>query len=232
MSILISFAAIFFIIIAVAVILSLLPLPKWKQKKEKEDGNKPGTLTSPPLPSKIKISEMIKISAAGAIFLALLYALVPEFIVKYHKEVIILVVAMVAGAMLLGVKQEWERSPARKILKAHFVILSIVLISIIIYKEFGIGKWIEGGQSASARTAERIVILNLRPGEEMKYSVPPRHLFRIHSDDRVEAKTWDGRIYRDKDTTWLGDEIRHANFVLRSTEETKTARVVITLRPK
>ena len=90
MSILISFAAIFFIIIAVAVILSLLPLPKWKQKKEKEDGNKPGTLTSPPLPSKIKISEMIKISAAGAIFLALLYALVPEFIVKYHKEVIIL----------------------------------------------------------------------------------------------------------------------------------------------
>jgi len=177
--------------------------------------------------NKFKPTDVVKVSAAGAIFLALLYALVPEFVVKNHKEVIILVVAMVVGAMLLGVKEEWEKSSARKILKAHFVILSIVLISILLYKEFEIGKWVRV-QSSSARTVE----FNLYPGEKMQYSVPPRHSFRIYSDDRVEAKTWDGRIYRDKDTAWLGDEIRHANFVLRSAEETKTARVVITLRPK
>ena len=223
-----------FPLIVFITILILLVSLGWRQKeKEKPSAGSKEKEEKKESPvgkdnDKFKSIDIVKISAAGAIFLGLLYALVPEFVVKYHKEVIILVVAMIAGAMLLGVKQEWEKSSARKIIKAHFVILSVVLISMIIYKEFEIGKWIEG----SARTAERIVVFNLRPGEEIKYSVPPRHFFRIYSDDRVEAKTWDDRMYRDEDTAWLGDEIRHANFILRSREQTKTAKVTIALRPK
>ncbi len=142
MNILISFAIMFFFIIVLAVILSLLPLPQWKQKK-KGEGEGEGEETGGKPPDKSKITEIIKISAAGAIFLILLYALVPEFIIKHHKEIIILVAAMITGATLLGIWQDWEKSSTRKILKAHFVVLSIIIISIILYKDLEIKKWTE-----------------------------------------------------------------------------------------
>ncbi len=77
---------------------------------------------------------------------------------------------------------------------------------------------------------ERTVIITIKPGEEVSYQVPPKHWFRIFSEENVAATTWDGR--KIKDIAWLGDEIRDANFRLKSNEKEKDAKVVITLRQK
>lgn len=90
-------------------------------------------------------------------------------------------------------------------------------------------------KSASSRTAAvqkptRIEKIILQPGEKKSYTIPPRHWFRVYSDDKVEATDWRGK--KQKGTAWLGDDIQHVNFVLKSNEKTKNATVVVTLRPK
>ena len=76
----------------------------------------------------------------------------------------------------------------------------------------------------------KTISITLKPGEEISYQVPPKHWFRIYSDQNVVATTWSGRPI--PDLSWLGDEVRDANFKLKSKEKEKDATVIITLRPK
>lgn len=251
MSILIYFAASFCVILILAVILSLLPLPKWKQKKE--DEKKPGEVKKP---EKSKITEIIKISAAGAVFLILLYALVPEFIVKHHKEIIILVAAMIAGSVLLGIKQDWEKSSTRKILRAHYAVFSVILILGVFYKIPEVRSWIEDfqpkpalqPQAAEAPTAIKTLKFILKPGEEKECIIPADqedeasmkgkvdcliplgYWARMHSVEDVRMSSWDNRELKGRH--WLGNQITDAHFTLSSFEKNKDAIVKIILRPK
>lgn len=135
----------FFVILATIIFFKWrqnLPEKEFKKEQKKEDDKE----------KELKPGEIIKISATGAIFLVLLYALVPEFIVKNHKEIIILVVAMVTGAVL-GVKQDWEKSSTRKILRAHYIALTIILVLVVIYNDSKTRKWLKNLQLAQPRAA-------------------------------------------------------------------------------
>lgn len=107
------------VLVAVAIIKNIIK--KKEKPKPKEDG--------------MGAAEMIiRISLAGAIFLVLLYAMYPEDIIKYHKPIMVFVIAMIVNAVLLGVRQDWEKSSARKILRAHYTVFSIILILGVFYK--------------------------------------------------------------------------------------------------
>ena len=184
MNILIPFAAIFFVIIVLAVILSLLPLPQWKQKKKEKEGE------MEVVPDKSKITEIIKISAAGAIFLILLYALIPEFIVKHHKEIIILVVAMIVGAALLGIKQDWEKSSTRKILRAHYIVLTIILVLAVLYKDQETEKWLESFKpSVQSQATAAITDYPLCAGPHT-YDLRKQRMIKI----KIYPNCWSGKI--------------------------------------
>src|SRR3989344_4890104 len=184
MNILIPFAAIFFVIIVLAVILSLLPLPQWKQKKKEKEGE------MEVVPDKSKITEIIKISAAGAIFLILLYALIPEFIVKHHKEIIILVVAMIVGAALLGIKQDWEKSSTRKILRAHYIVLTIILVLAVLYKDQETEKWLESFKpSVQSQATAAITDYPLCAGPHT-YDIRKQRMIKI----KIYSNCWSGKI--------------------------------------
>lgn len=213
------------IIAAIVIGLALIAFAIFRQMRS-------GGISVPPLSENTK--TIIKISAAGAILLILLYALVPEFIVKHHKEIIILVVAMIAGAILLGIKQDWEKSSTRKILKAHYAVLSVVLIAGIFYSDPEVRDWLEDFRPESALqpqavAAEKVVELFLFPGEEKDFEVADYYWFRVKSDDMVKPMTWDGKEIKDG---WMGDNIRAAHLRFKSYEIAKKAKVTIYLRPK
>lgn len=162
---------VFFVILATAIFL------KWRQnlleKEFKEDRDKverkKEQKKEDDKEKELKPGEIIKISAAGAIFLAILYILVPEFIIKHHKEIIILVVAMIAGSALLGIKQDWEKNSTRKILKTHYIALTIVLVLMVLYKDLEIRKWLESFQPKPTltRTAKPTWEYTLKAGEKI-----------------------------------------------------------------
>jgi hypothetical protein len=117
-----------------------------------------------------------------------------------------------------------------KIIKTAFIIVAIMSFgavgTVTIYK----ATKDDEKKVLVPREGEKTVTLIIRPGEEISYQIPPKHFFRIYSKENVVATTWDGRKIRD--VAWLGDEIRHANFKLKSEEEHKDAVVIITLRQK
>src|SRR3990167_1562997 len=225
---------IFFFIIMIGVVISFLLSTRKKEEKEEEkeekESNKPQPLGKDGITRKEKIAMAMKISLAGAIFLALLYAMIPEFIVKYHKEIIILVVAMIAGAALLGIPQEWEKSSTRKILKAHFVILSIILVLAVLYKDQETGKWLESFKpSVQSQATAAITDYPLCAGQksynfwsgkkQIKMSLhnscwsgevmlPPQVKFMIDTPTTgdLEYKFWNGKriLVPDGSSQWLG----------------------------
>ena len=239
---------IFFFIIMIGVVISFLLSTRKKEEKEEEkeekESNKPQPLGKDGITRKEKIAMAMKISLAGAIFLALLYAMIPEFIVKYHKEIIILVVAMIAGAALLGIPQKWEQSSTRKILKAHFVILSIILVLAVLYKDQETGKWLESFKpSVQSQATAAITDYPLCAGQksynfwsgkkQIKMSLhnscwsgevmlPPQVKFMIDTPTTgdLEYKFWNGKriLVPDGSSQWLGD-ISHSSFRLRGNGE-------------
>src|SRR3989344_9363001 len=185
---------IFFFIIMIGVVISFLLSTRKKEEKEEEkeekESNKPQPLGKDGITRKEKIAMAMKISLAGAIFLALLYAMIPEFIVKYHKEIIILVVAMIAGAALLGIPQEWEKSSTRKILKAHFVILSIILVLAVLYKDQETGKWLESFKpSVQSQATAAITDYPLCAGPHT-YDLRKQRMIKI----KIYPNCWSGKI--------------------------------------
>ena len=187
---------IFFFIILASVIISFLLSARKKEEKEEEEKKeekeykKPQPSAKEEITRKEKIAMAMKISLAGAIFLILLYALVPEFIVKYHKEIIILVVAMIAGAALLGIPQEWEKSSTRKILKAHFVILSIILVLAVLYKDQETGKWLESFKpSVQSQATAAITDYPLCAGPHT-YDLRKQRMIKI----KIYPNCWSGKI--------------------------------------
>ncbi len=130
-------AAVLLIFMAVAIKKAGVKLPALSNSADKIAG---------------RTAEIVKISLAGTIFLVFLYLLIPNFVAAHHKEIAIIVVAMIVSAILLGIKQEWEKSSTRKILKAHFIVLSIVVVSIVIYKDLETTKWMEESKKEKTKS--------------------------------------------------------------------------------
>ncbi len=113
---------------------------------------------------------------------------------------------------------------------ANFVIVVGLLFIMIIWWANAINKQV--GQQEKVAAQKDVVTRSfiLKPGEEMSYKISPKYWFRIYSEEDVKATTWSGSMF--DNTSWLGDEIRDANFKLKSYEKEKDAIVIITLRPK
>ena len=75
---------------------------------------------------------------------------------------------------------------------------------------------------ASTTTVEEVIA---KPDQwSRNISVPPNHWFRLTSHGKmIVVKTWDGREFKDEPgkeaVVWLGDDIRNANFQVRSLEK-------------
>lgn len=237
-------------LIAFVIILAAIIFIKWRQKLSKPS-ELPGAPEAKSKEKKeepsSKVAEIIKISAAGAIFLILLWILAPEFITRHHKEIAVMVVAMIVGASLLGISQKWEESSTRKILRAHYIALTIILVLAVFYKDPETSKWLESfkpsvqpqaatvecldSQDIVARNRSEIIV---RPNcWSGNISIPAQYWFRIVPEGRVTIRTWSGRVIHDApgQANWLGDEIRDGNFRIIS-DESQPVKVVIIFRPK
>ncbi len=216
-------AAVLLIFMAVAIKKAGVKLPALSNSADKIAG---------------RTAEIVKISLAGTIFLVFLYLLIPNFVAAHHKEIAIIVVAMIVSAILLGIKQEWEKSSTRKILKAHFIVLSIVVVSIVIYKDLETTKWISAPSVSTLQCLDSQDIVARGRNEIIarpdcwsgNISIPPSTLFRIVPEGRVTIRTWSGRVIHDApgQANWLGDEIRDANFKIISDEQQPVKVAVIT----
>src|SRR3989344_565692 len=243
---------IFFFIIMIGVVISFLLSTRKKEEKEEEkeekESNKPQPLGKEGITRKEKIAMAMKISLAGAIFLGLLWVLAPEFVKIYHKEIAVMVVAMIAGAMLLGIPQKCEQSSTRKILRVHYVVLAIALAGIVLSREAekrglfeapiqpqatAIADYPLCAEAKDVVARGEMEIIAQTHCWSGNISIPSQHWFRFAPSDKVLVKTWSGRLIHDApgQSNWLGNEILNANFRLMS-ESGGPVKVALTARPK
>lgn len=143
------------VIIAVLAGIGLIAFAVFKQMRG-------GTLMAQQQASMTENTKAaIKISAAGAIFLFLLWILIPEFIGRHHKEIAVIVIAMIVGAVVLGITEtDWTKNSIRKILRAHYIALTVILILVVIFNDSEIKKSLASSPPTPTKTSAATALVD------------------------------------------------------------------------
>lgn len=112
-------------------------------------------------------------------------------------------------------------------------IVVVVILAIAGYQYFT--KSSSHQQAPVISQNERIIEMIAKPNQwSENIQIPPKYWFRIYPEGKIKIKTWDGREIDDEPgkATWLGNEIKDANFRVKSREKEKDVKVVIILHQK